>query len=178
VPAVDAGFAIAATIRDAIRDSLADYELDQPGILTVSTGQETPTADACEGLIWVRVGTVFPTDGSGAMFASARPSWDVPAWCFPVEVGVLWCHQNITPDGSWIDPAQEHEFAARDGAYRMALLDAVAFRWRPTTPADPLYPLVLGQSLLPWTPIGPQGNYSGGIVVTQVITSALGLCDD
>lgn len=171
----EVGTACSSAIAAAISQALADYGLDEPAILSPFTGVGVPIADACDGMVWVRVGAVFPSDGSSQPYVTARAGWDVPAWCFPIEVGVLWCHDNITPDGSFIAPAKEAEYAARDGDYRLALLDAITYRWRPQAP-DPLALAVMGQRLDVWQPIGPDGGYSGGSVVTYVISNALAIC--
>lgn len=173
---LDVGSAAAHAIAAAVTATLADYGLEDPGILTIAAGASIPVADACDGMVWVRVAGAMPTDGTGTLFAPSRISWDVPAWAYQIEVGHLWCHQNITAEGGWTDAATETEYADRDGAYREAVLEAVYQRWRPQRP-DPLAAAVLGQVLQPWAPIGPDGGYSGGIVVTTVIASALAICE-
>ena len=99
--------------------------LPQPGLATFIAGSGVPIGDACEGLLWTRVDTVYPTNGDGNPFTPTRLDFDVPAWAFPIEHGILWCHENLDADGNMTDPALELEYAQRDGQYRYAVLSAV-----------------------------------------------------
>lgn len=171
----DVGTACCETILQAISDVVTTRGLDAPAVLVNATGASIPTGDACDGMVWVRVASQYPTDGSGQPFTRARIGSDVPVWAVAIEVGHLWCHQNIDEDGSWIDQATEAQYAARDGAWRAGVLEALAYGWLPET--GDLAEAVQGQSIGIWTPIGPDGGLSGGIVVATVVVSALALCD-
>lgn len=165
--------AIIAAVSEVMTERGVTAE-QAPAYLSTIAGAALPIADACDGMVWARQAGTMPTDGSGAPFTAARIGWDVPAWAVQIEVGHLWCHQNITEDGGFIDPKLEAGYAERDALWKAIVLEAVAYRWRPRT--GDLAAGVMGQSIAPWAPIGPDGGYSGGLVVATVVTSALLLC--
>jgi hypothetical protein len=70
---------------------------------------------------------------------------------------------------------EELGYATRDGQLRVALLHALTNLWREAL-VPPLRDVVMAQNIQPWAPIGPDGGYSGGLVVTNVIVGALALC--
>ena len=171
----EVGQACSEAIIQAISDTMVARGItDEPAYLSPIAGAALPIADACEGMVWARQAGTMPTDGSGAQFTAARWDWDVPAWAIPIEVGHLWCHQNITEDGGFIEPAQEATYAERDATWKALVLEALAYRWRPVV--GDLAGALMGQSIGPWQPIGPDGGYSGGIVVVTVLSSGLLLC--
>jgi hypothetical protein len=142
--------------------------LPPPALAMYIAGATVPISDCCDGLLWTRVGNVYPTDGAGNPFVSARPDFDIPAWAFPVETGLLFCHQVIDQEGQPIDAALETQYAHRDGLYRASVLRAAAERF----PAA-AGPCALGMRISPWTPIGPDGACSGGMVQITVIAASM-----
>lgn len=172
----EVGAAAAEAILDAFVAAADDYQLDAPAIVVRSTGNGVPTADACDGMVWTRVANVFPTDGSGAAQTATRFDSAPVAWAFLIEVGFLWCHQNITEDGGWVEPDVEIAYAERDAQWRAAMLDAVGYRWMPAVEGEQLGEALLGQTISPLTPVGPDGGYSGGIVQVTVIARGVLLC--
>lgn len=173
------GDAACDAILAALQDAAADYGVGGdagPALWVKATGAATPTADACEGMAWIRVASVLPSDGSGAPASTARWDTDAQAWAYVIEVGFLWCHQNITDDGGWIDPDTEAAYASRDALWRLVMLDALGYRWRPAVDGTPLGAAVLGQTLSPVTPVGPDGGYSGAVVQATVTATGLAIC--
>lgn len=165
---LDHGAFFAESMLAAAVASIDAYNLPQPALATFIAGAGVPVMDACEGLLWTRVDTVYPTDGTGTPFAPTRLDFDLPAWAFPVEMGILWCHQNIDAQGNMTDPALEQQYAQRDGQYRFALLASLAERF-----PDLAKPWGEGFRVSPWGPIGPEGGYSGGLVIVTVIANQL-----
>jgi hypothetical protein len=172
----DVGNAIVATLLPCVSQSLADARLDPPAIQAQFTGAGTPIADGCGGVIWSRVTSQYPTDGAGALFTQARVGHEIPAWVFVVELGVMWCHQNIDEAGNFIEPDAESSYGVRDGQYRMALYRAAGYLWPEAVKSSALAHVVDSRSVSPWTPIGPEGNISGGLLVMNVITNDLVVC--
>lgn len=160
----DAGTFFAESLLQTVVDKTAELGLPAYGMASYIAGNSIPVMDPCEGLLWVRIDTVMPTDGSGNPFADARIDFDFPAWLYPIQLGFLWCHQNITEDGNFVDPAIEQANAERDGQYRAAIYLALAESY-----PDAVKPYALGMRLTPWTPFGPDGGYSGGGLLVNVI---------
>lgn len=175
---VDVGTAVATAMLDAaVTIATARQVIDADsalGYVVLAAGSAIPTVDACDGMLWARIGTAYPTDGTGQPFTAARVGHDEPAWAVTVELGTLHCHQNITEDGGWASADVETATAARDGAWRSVLLETVGYGWWP--PGGMLRDAVLGQSIGAWTPIGPDGGFSGGMLVATVIVAGLWLC--
>lgn len=159
----------AGTILSDAQAAITAAGLAMPLAVCHITGSGVNIMDCCDGLLWVRMATLTPTDGSGQPLRAARIDFDIPAWQFTFELGVLWCHQNMNEDGSMIDPALETTFAQRDDAYRLALYTALT----QTVPAHLKANCGHGYSLSPWAPVGPDGGCSGGILVVNVIATAL-----
>lgn len=178
-PYTDIGTAICSQLLDSYAQAITNAGLEQPKYASEFAGVGVAIADACEGLAWTRVGTMFPTDGSGAPFTQVRADWSIVAWAYPIECGILWCHQNITEDGGYIEPGEEAGYAARDDNYRMAWADAIANLFPEALKSganDPLRDALMGQTIRGWMPVGPDGGYSGGIMATTVIAAALAIC--
>lgn len=163
----DLGSFFAQTILSDVRAEITAEGLAQPGISEFIVGSGVPIADCCVGLLWTRLVTMFPTSGDGSVFAQIRPDFDQPAWGFTIELGILWCHQNLDEEGNFINPAAETGYAVRDGEYRIALLTALIERVPPH-----LQPCALGSRISPWQPVGPDGGCSGGIVVITLIAAS------
>lgn len=177
-PPVDVGTAIARAMLSAatsVATARGILPAEMPAYVVHATGSGVPTVDACEGMLWARVGTSYPTNGDGAPFTRARPDHTPPAWAIAIELGALYCHTNITEDGGYASAADEGEFAIRDGGWRAVLQEAVGYAWWPAVD-ETLHPAVLGQSIGAWAPIGTDGGYSGGMLVATVIVAGLWLC--
>jgi hypothetical protein len=172
----DIGNAIAQALLDQIETSLATVNAEPPSFLGQLAGASTPVQDACDGMIWARVAAQFPTDGAGAQLITTRFDSSIPAWVVSVELGHLWCHSVIEESGEGISATEEQGYAIRDGQYRLAIIHA-ASTFREDVTGN-LKQAVMGQLLTPWSPIGPDGGYSGGILVVNTIVGALALCTD
>lgn len=167
-PGVDLGNTIAGDIIAACLDSWSLSDVPAPSLVLRVAGVGAPTTDPCPSQLWVRTVTEFPTDGSGVPYVEMRPSMEFPAWCYIFEVGVLDCHPVINEDGTSPDADEWSACAVRDGQYRYMLLYALTQLLPPR-----IKPCVDGISLTPWTPIGPEGGYSGGILVVTCVSTAL-----
>lgn len=166
----DIGTWLAQAALDAVQEAIRSAGIDPPATVEIVHGTGVPLTDvSCDGgLLWARVGTAYPSDGSGGQFAEARVDFSLPAWVTAIEVGLLNCRSNIDEDGYAPDADEETEYAQRDGNYRMAMLDGLGGYF-----PDKIRPCALGMVLEPWAPIGPDGAVSGGIVVVRVITTGL-----
>lgn len=164
----DMGNFLAQSLLEAAQDAITAADLPMPQLIMQAGGTGVPTTDPCDGMLWTRVATVFPSYGDGSQFSEARIDWAVPSWCYPIELGVMFCHPVIDAEGASPDPKIWSGMAARDGDYRMALLDAVAYRYPPK-----IKTCTEGQRLEPWAPIGPEGGYSGGLLVSYTIANFL-----
>ena len=132
------------------------------------TGGGVNIFDCCNGMLWTRLANFYPSNGNGAAFTQARPDFDIPAWVYVVEIGVLQCHQNLDEQGNMVDPTVEQALAERDGDYMRAIYTAVT-----TITPGHIEPCALGYTLSPWRPIGPDGGCSGGILNVSVISTGL-----
>jgi hypothetical protein len=164
----DLGNLLTAAMLEAAQDAITHLELQMPGMVGRVGGLGPPTDDPCEGRLWVRVAAQYPSNGDAGQFVQVRADWSIPAWTIPIELGILWCHPVINEDGSSPDPAEWDALAERDGNYRLALLDAAAYRY-PAKVRD----CAEGHRLEPWSPIGPDDGYSGGLLVSSTVTRAL-----
>lgn len=165
---IDMGRYLAATLLDAAVASIAGQGLPTPGIVVFIAGSAVPIEDCCDGLLWTRVVTQYPSDGSADPLGVARIDFDLPAWVYAIELGYLGCHNTIEADGSAIDPAEETAYAQRDSDYRAALMKAAGIDMPPL-----VEPCVLGQRLQAWQPIGPDGACSGGMLVDFYVSPYL-----
>lgn len=161
-------FATSALVAVEAARRAANPEIAEFGDVFQVGGTSTPFQDPCDGLLYSRVATVYPTAGDGAAFTQVRNDFSLPAWAFAVEVGIMHCRSNIDEDGAAVDPDLEAEYAERDGRYRMVLLDGLSAYF-----PDEIREAALGLSLSPWAPIGPDGGVSGGLVVVTVISGRL-----
>ena len=164
----DIGNFLAETLLTTVQAQFTTNSLPMPATCMYIAGVSTSVDDCCEGLLWTRVDTVYPTDGSGNPYTQARPDWDIPAWVHPVQCGILNCHLVIDSEGNPIPPDLETQYAVRDGQYRAAILQAITVHYPPL-----VGPCALGYRISPWTPIGPEGGCSGGLITVNVITTAL-----
>lgn len=168
-PYSDLGQWIAEQAIVAVDDAIGEADLDKPGSEFVTHGSGVPIQDVCDGILWARVATVFPTNGDSQPFNQARIGWEFPAWSFSIDVGILFCRTVIDgEEGAAVSDDYEQEIAVRDSAYRMALFDGLAYRLPPI-----IRDVALGQRLSLWTPIGPEGGTSGGLVNVTVVAASL-----
>lgn len=166
---VDLGTVFAESLLADVVTSTANYPLPPYGLASFIAGADVPIMDCCAGLLWTRVDTVYPTDGSGQPFTQAR--WDpsnIPAWAFPIQVGFLWCHENIDDEGNMVSPAVEQANAQRDAAYRAAIYLAIVELF-----PESLRPCGASYRMTNWTPFGPAGSCSGGGLTVTVISPSL-----
>jgi hypothetical protein len=159
---------VADQLLGAVQEAIAAAALVMPANIFLVHGTGTPLQDPCEGMMWARVATSYPTGGDGNPFIAARGDFSIPAWAHPIEVGILHCRPVIDENGAAIDFDAETSIAVRDGDYRMALLDGIANRFPPA-----VRQCVMATRISGYTPIGPDGGWSGGIVVVTAITSGL-----
>lgn len=167
-PMTDLGNVVGDALLCAVRDSIQFNQLADPAAYMLLAGSSVPTVDACAGMVWVRCGTMMPSDGSGAQFSVARADFAIPAWTVAFEVGQLWCHDVIEEDGSSPEPSYFTEMALRDGQYRMAIMYAIAYLLPPRIES-----CIDGFTIDPWSPIGPDGGYSGGMTIVRCISADL-----
>lgn len=165
---VDAATWMAETLKQLALEAISERGLDPPAQAMVTTGAGIPLQDCCEGLLWVRVDTMYPTDGTGQPLTQARVDWDIPAFTVPLHLGFMMCHATIDPEGYTVDPEAESGYAHRDGAYRAALYVALVEKF-----PKAVQPYASGYRLDPWVPLGPQGGCTGGHLLTNVVTNWL-----
>lgn len=168
VPLTDLGNTFAQALLEAAQDSITAFDLVMPKIIMQAGGIGVPTTDPCEGMLWTRVASVFPSDGSGVQFTEARVDWGIPSWCWAIELGVMFCHPVIDESGDSPDPTVWASMAQRDGQYRCALQNAMAYLYPPLVKS-----CAESQRMEPWAPIGPEGGYSGGLLVSYTIANFL-----
>lgn len=166
-PNRDLGNWLAAKMLEAVQDAITSADLAMPQTIMQVAGAGAPVVDVCDGLLWVRFANLTTTDG-GTNQTPARWDFSIPGWLHHLEVGILFCHPVIDEGGNAPDPAVWEQMATRDGEYRSALLDGVAYR----------YPALVkccadGQTIDPWTPIGLDDGYSGGFTVSHTIANFL-----
>lgn len=164
----DLGTFFAETAKAVVLASFDDIGLTRPGLVMTTAGTGIPIADGCEGMLWVRVDTVFPTNGDGNPLQATRIDFDLPAWTFPIHVGILWCHDVIDGEGYAPDAESLTELAHRDGQYRAAIYAGLAERFKAAAA-----PWAMGWRLDPWAPYGPEGGLSGGSLLVHVISTYL-----
>lgn len=165
---VDIGIQAVETAKAVVLGKMDEFGLTRPGLVLTTAGAGIPIADGCEGMLWARVDTVYPTNGSGDPFVAARPGFDLPGWAFPVQVGILWCHDVIDEAGYAPDAARLAEFAHRDAQYRAALYAGLVEDF-PAAAAG----FAVGWRVAPWAPFGPDGGLSGGSLLVTVISNYL-----
>jgi hypothetical protein len=163
----DLGKQLANQLLDAAEAAITEMGLTAPKVAMFIAGAGVPIEDCCEGLLWTRIATQYPSDGGADPFAEPRIDFDLPATVFAIELGCLWCHTNVEVDGSAIDPAEEAGYANRDADYRAALYKAAGYDLPPL-----IKPCALGHRLDPWTPIGPDGACSGGMLVDRIVCAS------
>lgn len=166
----DMGNFLAQSLLEAAQDAITAADLKMPRLIMQAGGVGVPTTDPCDGMLWTRVASVFPSTGAGDQFTEARPDWGVPSWAYAIELGVMFCHPVIDSDGDSPDPTIWTGMAGRDGNYRMALLNAMAYLYPPKVKT-----CAESQRIEPWAPIGPEGGYSGGLLVSYTIANFLGV---
>lgn len=159
---------IADQLLGAVQEAVQSAALKMPANIFLVHGTGIPLQDPCEGMMWARVATSYPTGGDGNPFATTRGDFSIPAWAHSIEVGILHCRPVIDEDGAAVDFDTETQIAVRDGDYRMALLDGIANRF-----PDAVRACVMTTRIAGYTPIGPDGAWSGGIVVVTAVTSGL-----
>jgi hypothetical protein len=167
-PYSDVGDWLAGEALVAIAAAIDAAKLTRPKHIYTIHGSGTIVQDPCEGLLWARISNVYPTNGDGKALAEARIDFSIPAWAITVDAGIIWCREVVDEEGSAVDFEYETAIATRDSNYRMTLLDGMSNYF----PAA-VKPCALGLWLSPWTPIGPDGAWSGGVIAATVITPGL-----
>ena len=165
---LDNGQFFAESLLTACTAQIASDGLPAPALASMIAGAAVPIMDCCNGLVWTRVDTTYPSDGSGQPLEYLRIDFGEPSWAFVLELGVLWCHDNLDPQGNFVDPATERANAHRDSAYRNAIQTALVTGFPPM-----VKPWALGMRVSPWTSIGPDGACSGGLLTVTVVTGQL-----
>lgn len=163
----DLGKVLAGQLLDCANTAITDLGLAAPATSVFIAGATVPIEDCCDGLLWTRVASQYPSDGGVDPFQDPRIDFDLPAIVFVLELGCLWCHNTVEEDGSAIDPAEETAYAQRDSDYRAALFKAAAYDFPPLAK-----PCALGHRIDPWAPIGPDGACSGGMLIDRLVCSA------
>lgn len=140
-----------------------------PGRAFVYDGPAVPADDCCEGMVWVRVGTIQPTDGSADPYREMRNLPAGPSGATILfELGVLRC--TVAPpvgeDGEPPTPDDFTEDARRAGNDRQSLRLAVMCDF----PTDLIAAMCDGQIPGAWIPVDA-GGCSGGWMTTTVGTS-------
>lgn len=142
---------------------------DAPARMFISDGVGVVGDDCCDGLAWVRVATIQPTDASGATLSGIRNA-SIPVFGHSIilEAGTLRCSptmdslgRNVTPD----DHTRAAQLAASDRqALRMALLCDF--------PADVIAANADGNTPSAWLPLNA-GGCGGGYMTTTIGTSMI-----
>lgn len=162
----DLAFALAQTLLDRIVTRMTAVGRE-PGRAFVYDGPAVPADDCCEGLVWIRIGTVTPTDGSAEPYREMRnaPAGPVGATIL-FEFGVLRCASILDSDGEAPSPDEYTADALAASADRQAMRLAVLCDF----PSDIMAANCDGQIPGPWIPVDA-GGCSGGYMTTTVGTS-------
>lgn len=169
-PPTEIGVYLAEALKTAIAAAINDLHLTQPAQTMVTTGAGIPLQDCCDGLLWCRLDTQWPTNGDGNPLAQARIDFSFPAWTVRLQAGILWCHATIDEEGYAVDPEAETGYAHRDSQYRLAVYAALT---DPDAFPAVAQPYADGMKLNPWAPFGPAGGCSGGSLLIDIITNRL-----
>lgn len=172
-PYTDIGDWLARAALTAVVAAIEAAGLEVPEHAYRMHGSGIVIADPCDGLLWARNVTTYPSDGSGNPYLRATADFSVPAWAHALDVGIVWCRNVVDEDGAAVDFDYETAIAERDSNYRMALIDGIANYF----PAE-IKGCALGHRISPWTPIGPEGAWSGGLVQDIIITAGLAVTLD
>lgn len=143
-------------------------ELDaKPGRSFVCGEDSIPSDDCCKGLVWTRVASIFPTDGSGAPHAQLNPAvTPVPGHVILLEAGALRCAPTVDSRGRPPSPEKYTESALTSSQDR----DAIRRALECDLPADLIAENADGQIVGPWTPVY-NGECAGGFITTQIVTT-------
>lgn len=165
-PTPDTAFTLAEALLGRIMDRLTD--LGCPPLLAfVFSGVAVPAADCCQGMAWVRVGTIQPTDGSYDAYTKMA---NLPATAqgatIALEAGLLRCAKGIDGDGEAPRPSEYQEEALRAAVDRDAVRRAILCDF----PADILAANADGHVPGPWVAIDV-GECTGGAMTTTVGTT-------
>lgn len=139
----------------------------KPGRSFVFDGVAIPADDCCDGLAWVRVVQVQPTDGSNAPYSELR---NLPATAtgatIEFELGILRCAPILDEEGQAPDPDDYTASALQSAADRQQMRMAIICDF----PEDITEATCDGQIPGLWAPVDA-GGCAGGFMTTTVGTT-------
>lgn len=165
-PKADTAFTLAVALLGHLVSRMESANV-APGRSFVADGATVPAEDCCDGVAWVRVALVSPSDGSGDPYVEMRNLPAGPAGhVITLEIGVLRCTPVLGEQGE-SPPPEDYTEAARvaaadRGAMRMAVLCDF--------PADIVAAQADSQVPSEWSPIDA-GGCGGGFMTTRVGTT-------
>lgn len=167
-PTPDLAFTLAEALLGRIVARMAGQGRE-PRKAFVYDGPAVPADDCCEGLVWVRIGTITPTDGSADPYREMRNLPAGPSGATILyELGVLRC--SVAPpvdEDGYAPTADDFTADARNAASdRQSLRLAVMCDF----PQDLMAAMCDGQIPGPWIPVDA-GGCSGGWMTVTVGTS-------
>lgn len=160
----DAVYLMAEELRLAVHEALSTLDPGAPAISFVALGADEPWDSCCDGMLYVRVVQIQPTDGSVTSPASAMPCSPM-GFAVDFEVVHLRCAPTISVQGlSAAVPTPEQTTDAAIELFRQGWAVCVgiacqARAWRARG---------LTSVMTPWTPVGPEGGCVGGITTLSV----------
>lgn len=167
-PQPDVAFLLAQALLGRFVQRLTDAGV-APAKAFISDGASVPADECCDGLAWVRVGQIQPTDGSSNPYSEMRNTpIPTPGHSIVLEVGVLRCAPVLDEQGN-APSADEYTEAALAAAFdRQSLRMAVLCDF-----VDDINAVNAdGQIPGPWTPLDA-GGCAGGYMTTSVGTSMI-----
>lgn len=133
----------------------------------VSDGGSVPSDECCNGVAWVRVAQITPTDADGNTF---RFMWNaptpVPGHSILLEAGVLRCTPTLDELGNPPSPEEYTAAAQLVSSDRLALRLALLGDF----PTNIIEEQADGQIPGVWTPVDA-GGCGGGYITTEIGTS-------
>lgn len=165
-PQPDLAHTLATALLDHITTRLTDLA-DPPGRAFVCGEDTIPADDCCDGLVWVRVAAITPTDGSATPTNELMPAGTpVAGHSILLEAGTLRCAPTIDEQGRPPTPDEYTTSALHSAQDRQAVRLAVLC----DLPADIIRLQADGQVVGVWTPIYT-GDCAGGFLTTQIVAT-------
>lgn len=167
---------IAFPVAERLRDCLCELleESWPTKCCCIFYGTEVPWDDCSadggrEGMAWVRIADVYPTERFPQAVTTANPCGGLDGWAVVLELGVLRCAP--TPSSSGRLPGCEANTAAAEKAAHDAHVMRRAVMccddWR-----EPGQRFVMGR----WQPVGGDGGCQGGVLQVTVHVTEMCVC--
>lgn len=167
-PQPDTAFTLANQLLGHMMDRLKDAA-NPPAKSFVCDSTAVPADDCCNGIAWVRVVNIVPTNGDGEPYRTmANAPTPVPGHSIFLEFGVMRCTPILDEQGNAPDPAEYTAAALQAAADRQQMRLALLC----DLPADIIAINADGQIPGNWTPLDA-GGCGGGYMTTEIGTSVV-----